>query len=220
MTDEQQLREAIARCVSIMVFYHHSERTPESAARMAAEIRGVAQEVAGMGVSGDEADRRVFRPVETELMVRFGHELGPRVVAEFLSVCHPVSVRGERPPLAEEPGIDDGTMPRGAGPDRAALARRLCITRGERFGTDCGPDRLATLLGVPARTWLNYESGVSIPGEVILKFIEITGAEPLWLLRGLGPKYCIRRAVVLSKGHSTWPGIEAGITLEEAEGRR
>jgi hypothetical protein len=68
------------------------------------------------------------------------------------------------------------------------LAKRLCVVRGEQFGTEGVPE-VARLLGLPPRTWLNYESGVTIPGEVLLKFIEITSVEPLWLLRGHGDRY-------------------------------
>jgi len=63
------------------------------------------------------------------------------------------------------------------------LARRIREVRVERFGEGGGP-RLAELLGLPERTWQNYESGVMIPALVILRFIEATGADPLWLLRG------------------------------------
>ncbi len=39
----------------------------------------------------------------------------------------------------------------------------------------------------------NYESGVTIPAVVILRFVEITGANPRWLLTGRGDKYGDRR---------------------------
>jgi hypothetical protein len=42
---------------------------------------------------------------------------------------------------------------------------------------------------LPTRTWLNYERGVTIPGEVLLRFIDLTSAEPRWLLTGQGPRY-------------------------------
>jgi hypothetical protein len=186
MTDERQLQEAIARCVSIMVSYLNTEQTPDSADRMATEIRSEARKVAGMG---DEADRLGFRPIEIELMARFGPELGPRVVSEFMRICHPSPVEAGRPAIVMASGMNIGCGPGEAKPDRAALARRLGIIRAERFGGDCGPNRLASMLGLPTRTWRNYESGVSIPGEVLLRFIEITAAEPLWLLRGVGPRY-------------------------------
>ena len=44
-------------------------------------------------------------------------------------------------------------------------------------------------LSLPARTWYNYETGVTVPAEVLLGFIEQTGANPIWLLTGEGPKY-------------------------------
>ncbi len=44
-------------------------------------------------------------------------------------------------------------------------------------------------IGLPSRTWCNYESGVTIPGEVLLRFLAITDTEPLWLLDGEGPRY-------------------------------
>ena len=66
-----------------------------------------------------------------------------------------------------------------------ALAHRLHEVRIELYGDDGGP-LLAELLGLPARTWANYESGVTIPGLVLLRFIEVTGVEPRWLLAGDG----------------------------------
>jgi hypothetical protein len=48
---------------------------------------------------------------------------------------------------------------------------------------------LARRLGLPARTWYNYETGVTVPAEVLLGFIEQTGANPAWLLNGDGTKY-------------------------------
>ena len=74
------------------------------------------------------------------------------------------------------------------GPTKAELAERLRSVRLDRFGEYGGPV-LAWRLGVPARTWLNYESGVSIPGELLLAFIEVTDVEPRWLLTGLGARY-------------------------------
>ncbi len=79
---------------------------------------------------------------------------------------------------------------------KAALAARLLQVRRERYGEHGGPEMAGTL-GVPPRTWSNYESGVTIPGEVLLAFIEATNVEPLWLHRGQGPTY---RAGSLSNG--------------------
>ena len=68
------------------------------------------------------------------------------------------------------------------------LARRLKEVRIERFGERGAPE-LARTLGVPSRTWYNYEIGVTVPAEVILRFIDLTGVEPAWLLNGQGERY-------------------------------
>ena len=52
-----------------------------------------------------------------------------------------------------------------------------------------GAPMLAQDLELPTRTWLNYESGVVIPATVILRFIDVTGANPRWLLTGVGDRY-------------------------------
>jgi hypothetical protein len=71
---------------------------------------------------------------------------------------------------------------------RSALARRLKEVRTDLFG-DKGAAELARTLEVPARTWYNYEVGVTVPAEVLLRFIAVTGVEPQWLLDGRGEKY-------------------------------
>lgn len=71
---------------------------------------------------------------------------------------------------------------------KASLSRRLREIRQELFGDHGGPE-LARRLNLPARTWYNYETGVTVPAEVLLGFIEQTGANPEWLLAGEGPKY-------------------------------
>jgi hypothetical protein len=53
------------------------------------------------------------------------------------------------------------------------------------FGEHGGP-RLAEAFHLPYRTWMNYESGVTIPALLILRLIEISGASPHWLLTGEG----------------------------------
>ena len=68
------------------------------------------------------------------------------------------------------------------------LAGRMRAVRLDRYGEHGGP-LLAEDLRIPTRTWVRYESGVSIPGLVLLRFIELTGVEPRWLLTGDGPRY-------------------------------
>ena len=72
------------------------------------------------------------------------------------------------------------------------LAERVREIRVERFGEGGGP-LLAETLGLPERTWQNYESGVTIPALVILRFVELTGVSPRWLRTGKGDKYGDRR---------------------------
>jgi hypothetical protein len=71
---------------------------------------------------------------------------------------------------------------------KARISARLREVRQELFGEHGGPE-LARRLNLPARTWYNYETGVTVPAEVLLAFIEQTGVNPLWLLSGRGPKY-------------------------------
>jgi transcriptional regulator with XRE-family HTH domain len=68
------------------------------------------------------------------------------------------------------------------------LAERLREIRTELFG-ERGGSEMARRLGVPIRTWYNYESGVTVPAEVLLRFLELTSVEPLWLLHGRGEKF-------------------------------
>jgi hypothetical protein len=74
---------------------------------------------------------------------------------------------------------------------QGVLAQRVREIRWELFGEHGGP-LLAEVLHLPARTWLNYESGVAIPAPVILRLIDATGVSPRWLLTGQGPKYGTR----------------------------
>jgi hypothetical protein len=71
---------------------------------------------------------------------------------------------------------------------KASISRRLREVRQELFGEHGGPE-LARRLNLPARTWYNYETGVTVPAEVLLSFIDQTGANPVWLLTGEGDHY-------------------------------
>ena len=48
---------------------------------------------------------------------------------------------------------------------------------------------MADGLGIPLKTWLNYESGVVMPGRLVLKLIVETHVSPRWLLEGQGDRY-------------------------------
>jgi hypothetical protein len=76
---------------------------------------------------------------------------------------------------------------------RRSLSRRLQEGRIERFGgEDSGLAALADALDLPAATWRNYENGVVMPADVLLKFIEVTRATAHWLLTGNGKRYAGR----------------------------
>jgi hypothetical protein len=68
------------------------------------------------------------------------------------------------------------------------LAHRVREVREDFYGAH-GAQFLADGLDLPLRTWMNYERGVVIPAEVILKLIATTGISPCWLLTGRGSKY-------------------------------
>ena len=72
------------------------------------------------------------------------------------------------------------------------LAWRIREIRQELYGEHGGP-MVAEALGIPFRTWVNYENGCTIPAPSILRFIEVTRANPHWLLTGRGDKYTPRR---------------------------
>ena len=73
------------------------------------------------------------------------------------------------------------------------LAQRVRAIREELYGEHGGP-LLAEALRLPFRTWHAYEGGRSIPAQAILRFMEVTDADPHWLLTGEGAKYVSRDA--------------------------
>src|SRR5262245_3522013 len=79
-----------------------------------------------------------------------------------------------------------------------ALARRVRALRCEMYG-DSGEAMPAEAMHLPVATWRNYEAGVVIPAPVILRFLELTGADPRWLLTGQGDRYLSGRATVRSR---------------------
>lgn len=73
---------------------------------------------------------------------------------------------------------------------KSALADRVRQVRLDLYGVHGGP-LLASKLGLPFRTWMNYEAGCTIPAQVILKFIEVTRSDPHWLLSGEGERFLV-----------------------------
>jgi phage repressor protein C with HTH and peptisase S24 domain len=96
---------------------------------------------------------------------------------------------------------------------KLALAERLTALRSELFGDRGGPE-MARRLGIPVRTWYNYEGGVTVPAEVVLKIIELTAVEASWLLHGEGPKFRHVRTDRRDPGKS--PAVTIGALLRTA----
>lgn len=71
---------------------------------------------------------------------------------------------------------------------KSALAPRIRQIREELYGAHGGP-LLAKALRIPFRSWIHYETGGTIPALVILRFIEVTQADPHWLLTGEGSRF-------------------------------
>lgn len=89
---------------------------------------------------------------------------------------------------SNEPASHPGARPWCPNIDHAGLAARLRLVRAEVAG-EGGVGTMARSLGVPERSWGNFEAGVAIPGHVLLAFLVVTAVEPRWLLMGVGPRY-------------------------------
>jgi hypothetical protein len=74
---------------------------------------------------------------------------------------------------------------------KSDLALRVREIRVALYGENGGP-LLAEALGIPFRTLHHYESGFTIPAHSILRFIEVTGVHPHWLLTGRGERFLHR----------------------------
>ena len=83
MATERQIQETIARCVSIVVFFHNSQKTPKMRTMMVAEVQAVAGSVEELGMCGMATDEQILLPVESELVARYGPAVGRRLNAEF-----------------------------------------------------------------------------------------------------------------------------------------
>jgi hypothetical protein len=122
------------------------------------------------------------RPVEwaTQGIAQSFGGLGENQTGRNRTWLHP---RKER---SEVSATIDQRLP--IGTVRNLISARLREVRMERFGVHGGPE-LADQMGLPARSWADYENGVAVPAEVMLVFLEITGCSPRWLLSGEGPRY-------------------------------
>ena len=73
---------------------------------------------------------------------------------------------------------------------KRTLIDRIRQVNEHRFGSgEAGLLLASSALGIPAATLKNFYSGVSVPAEFLLSFIEATGADAQWLLTGRGEPY-------------------------------
>lgn len=71
---------------------------------------------------------------------------------------------------------------------RTELAQRLREIREDLYGEHCSRF-MAEALDVPLQTWLNYESGIVVPAEIVLQLQVLASVSAKWLLTGDGEKY-------------------------------
>jgi hypothetical protein len=71
---------------------------------------------------------------------------------------------------------------------RKWIAARVREIRIERYGKH-GVPLLAKEMGIPSHAWASYEAGVTMPSEVLLRFIQVTNSNPNWFLTNLADRY-------------------------------
>ena len=84
MSTGNQLREAAARCFSILRRYHNAEKSAGSRALMEAEVATLVGWLIELDLAEGLAEARVLDPVEEFLVARYGHEAGRRLNGEFI----------------------------------------------------------------------------------------------------------------------------------------
>jgi hypothetical protein len=82
MPTDRVIEETIARCVSAMVCFHNTERSPDSHESMRIEIRAIGDLVCSWQLD-DDGWETILDRVRRELLVRYGRETGDRIVTEF-----------------------------------------------------------------------------------------------------------------------------------------
>lgn len=151
-------------------------------------ITGLADECVALDAVAEGAqDYLIKGRTPPELLARsIRYALGRKQAEEELSQAKEELSRAKEAAEAASPARV--CIPMGDVLTSASLAHRVGVIRREMFG-EHDASLLAEALQIPVRTWLNHEAGVMIPAPVILRFIEITGADPYWLLTGEGDKY-------------------------------
>ena len=89
MLNDRTLQETIARCVSIMVYFRSSSRTPKARSFVLAEVQSIAAWVAGSDLTMDEIQGDLLEPLRVELVARYGGTIGNRLTAIFAEAFAP-----------------------------------------------------------------------------------------------------------------------------------
>ena len=93
MATEREFHEAIARSVSIMVYFHNERRTETNRAAMTSEVHIVAEWIMALPSSPDDMERRLFKAVDDELVARYNRSIANRLIADFLGAFRSVAPR-------------------------------------------------------------------------------------------------------------------------------
>jgi hypothetical protein len=86
MSQERKFKETVARCVSIMVCYHNSDESPDAEQVMVQDVRAIVDWVAKEAVGKRKTRSRILRPLTSELVSRYGDDVGGRLSDEFQAV--------------------------------------------------------------------------------------------------------------------------------------
>jgi hypothetical protein len=97
MDFERSIQETVARCVSIMVSYHNCGPNEDATEEMITDIRAVADASVIFSLALEQTVETILRPVEAELVARYGHELGSRLNSRFLMAYAGHSVPARQP---------------------------------------------------------------------------------------------------------------------------
>jgi hypothetical protein len=84
MVTDRQIEELVARCVATLVYYQNLPQNRHALILLKAELRATASGVAELGLGAPQVAQRLLRPVEAELVSRYGPEHGGLLAAEFV----------------------------------------------------------------------------------------------------------------------------------------
>ena len=79
MATDRDVDETVCRCLALVIYFHHFEEGRTTRAKMAAEVRMVADHARKLGIQ----DQAVLTRVDAELAHRFDDATRRRLHAEF-----------------------------------------------------------------------------------------------------------------------------------------